>query len=148
MSGDDLHECIKHFPTLTQKKSFIIIDSLCCCYIYNKRKQTHISKKDQTYTASKYFSVPTQFILILCFVYRLSHGESKSTTSTTMMLSMNMLRAIQTHLNMSRGGCMISKQVWMLTNIRNYEYDSILLVFLNTHCWSLAQELNVMNYEK
>ena len=43
---------------------------------------------------------------------------------------------------MSRGS-MILKKVWMRISIRNYEYDSILLIFLNTHAelcyshWSL-----------
>ena len=33
---------------------------------------------------------------------------------------------------------MILKLVWMRINIRNYKYDSNLLIVLNTHWWSLA----------
>ena len=40
-------------------------------------------------------------------------------------------------LNMSRGCSMRLKWVWMRITIRNCEYDSILLIFLNTDCWSL-----------
>ena len=38
-------------------------------------------------------------------------------------------------LNMSRGS-MLLKWVWMPISITNYEYNAILHIFLNTHCWS------------
>ena len=35
---------------------------------------------------------------------------------------------------------MLCMYVWMLISIGNYEYDLILLIFLNTDCWSLVQD--------
>ena len=32
----------------------------------------------------------------------------------------------------------ILKSIWMGISIWNYEYDSIILIFLNTHCWSVV----------
>ena len=32
----------------------------------------------------------------------------------------------------------IQKSIWMRISIWNYEYDSIILIFLNTHCWSMV----------
>ena len=46
------------------------------------------------------------------------------------------MRWVLQTLNMS-GKNVILKQVWMRISIRNYKYDSILFIFLNTHCWSL-----------
>ena len=60
-----------------------------------KKENRHISKEDRaasranTQPSNEYFSIRTRFILILWFVYMLSYGESKSATTSYMLLDMN-----------------------------------------------------------
>ena len=51
------------------------------------------ASRANTQHSSKYFSVQMRIIIILCFVYMLQYGESKSTTSYV-LLSMNMMSTL------------------------------------------------------
>ena len=75
-----------------------------------------------TQPSSKYFNAHMRLILILCFMNMLSCKESKSTT-LYVLLSLNMTRS-----------SIILKAILMRIIIRNYEYNSILLIFLNNYC--------------
>ena len=56
------------------------------------KKQPQNSKQNaNTQPFSEYFNVRTRFILILCFVYMLSYGESKSTTTSYVLISMHLM---------------------------------------------------------
>ena len=65
-------------------------NNLSWCLNHGLTTSLQLTKKteqqaEQTQPFSKYFSVYTPCILILCFVYMLSNGESKSTRSCVLL---------------------------------------------------------------
>ena len=57
----------------------------------SKTKKTEAASRANTQPSSEYFSIRMPIILILWFVNMLSYGESKSTTTSYVLLSMSMM---------------------------------------------------------
>ena len=69
-------------------KSFIKIDSFIVLLLHLEyRKKDRTGSRANAQPSSKYFSVRMQFILILCFVYKLSYGDTSYVLSVINIMS-------------------------------------------------------------
>ena len=115
-------------------------------------KYRSASRSNTQQPSSKYFSVSTCIILILWFVHTLSYRKSKSKLSSYMLV-VGVWRWILQTFNYEKRFYDINISMNECISIRNYEPDSILLIFckysllIRGHyvhvTWSLEKHLNV-----
>ena len=70
--------------------------------LFDLQKKVQSDQRANAQSSSEYFNVRARFIFILRFMYMLSHRESKSTTRSYVLLSINMVSTLNFEYDIKR----------------------------------------------